>query len=159
MEDWIAMKGEILPSAKTQAVKAQVLNWLEEDKTTKIVIYTQFLPMVRILGRICQTEGWDFVKYTGEMSHEARAKSIREFGGKPAIKIMLASLRAGGEGLNLVMATRVICLDPWWNEAVCDPPPIIDLFLADVRSFTGRAAGFLQGKTPQSSMSTETKPC
>lgn len=56
MEDWIGMKGEVLPSAKTMAVKAQVQNWLEDDPEAKIIIYSQFLPMVRILGKICQTE-------------------------------------------------------------------------------------------------------
>jgi hypothetical protein len=35
------MSGEILPSAKTQAVKSQILNWLEEDPEAKIIIYTQ----------------------------------------------------------------------------------------------------------------------
>ena len=29
MEDWIGAKGEVLPSAKTRAIKAQVINWLE----------------------------------------------------------------------------------------------------------------------------------
>lgn len=116
-DDWIDMKGEVLPSAKTQAVKAQVLNWLEEDPDAKIIIYSQFLPMIKILEKICRTEGWSCVKYTGEMSHESREKAITEFGTTKA-QLMLASLRAGGLGLNLTMASRVICLDPWWNSAV-----------------------------------------
>lgn len=31
---------------------------------------------------------------------------------------MLATLKTGGTGLNLAMASRVILLDPWWNSAV-----------------------------------------
>ncbi|KAK5741929.1 hypothetical protein LTR17_003677 [Elasticomyces elasticus] len=34
-ESWITMKGEVLQSAKTQATKAQVLNWFAEDPKTK----------------------------------------------------------------------------------------------------------------------------
>jgi len=30
---------------------------------------------------------------------------------------MLASLRCGGLGLNLTMASKVIMIDPWWNSA------------------------------------------
>ncbi|KAK6392827.1 hypothetical protein LTR65_002908 [Meristemomyces frigidus] len=118
MEDWIGLKGEVLPSAKTTAVKACVLEWLQEEPEAKIIIYSQFLPMIRILGKICATEGWGFVKYTGEMSHDSRDKAITEFGSDPNKQIMLASLQCGGLGLNLTMASRVICLDPWWNSAV-----------------------------------------
>ena len=118
LPDWIGMAGEVLPSAKTMAVKAQVMEWLDEDKTAKIIIYSQFLPMIRILGKICQTEGWGYCKYTGTMSHESRNKAIQEFGEKEEKVIMLASLKCGGLGLNLTMASRVIQLDPWWNAAV-----------------------------------------
>ena len=64
--DWIDMKGEILPSAKTTGAKAALLNALEEDPEAKIIIYTQFLPMVSVLAKMCQTEKLGFCKYTGE---------------------------------------------------------------------------------------------
>jgi len=45
-EDWLSMAGaEVLPSAKTLAIKAQILNWMKEDPKVKIIIYTQFLAM------------------------------------------------------------------------------------------------------------------
>lgn len=45
-EDWLNSMGEdVLPSAKTIAVKAQVMNWLKENPNVKIIIYTQFLAM------------------------------------------------------------------------------------------------------------------
>ncbi|KAK5730742.1 hypothetical protein LTR15_000680 [Elasticomyces elasticus] len=50
------------------------------------------------------------------MSHEAREKAIQEFANKS--QILICSLRSGGLGLNLTMASRVICLDPWWNSSV-----------------------------------------
>ena len=44
--DWIDMqKGTMLPSSKTVAVKAQILNWLEEDPNCKIIVYSQFRNM------------------------------------------------------------------------------------------------------------------
>lgn len=116
-ESWLTVAGEILPSAKTRAVKAQILNWIEEDENVKIIIYTQFLDVIRILGRVCNTERWSYVTYTGAMSHDARDNAIQEFTGAPGFMIMLASLKCGGQGLNLTQASRVICLDPWWNMA------------------------------------------
>lgn len=75
--------------------------------------------MIRILERICNTERWDYCKYTGQMSQDARSAAINEFGDKKkGKKILLASLKAGGLGLNLTMASRVLLLDPWWNSAV-----------------------------------------
>jgi hypothetical protein len=45
-EDWLSLAGaEVLPSAKTLAIKAQILNWWKEDPNVKIIIYTQFLAM------------------------------------------------------------------------------------------------------------------
>jgi SNF2 family DNA or RNA helicase len=34
--------------------------------------------------------------------------------------VMLASLKAGGTGLNLTAADHVFLVDPWWNPAVED---------------------------------------
>lgn len=39
---WIEMDGHLLPSAKTLAVKAQILNWKDEAPQEKIIIFTQF---------------------------------------------------------------------------------------------------------------------
>lgn len=44
--DWLSLGGDdVLPSAKTLAVKAQILNWIDENPNTKIIVYTQFLAM------------------------------------------------------------------------------------------------------------------
>lgn len=40
MGDWIGLKGDVLPSTKTLAAKAQILNWLREDRNTKVIVYT-----------------------------------------------------------------------------------------------------------------------
>lgn len=119
IHSWLTMRGEVLPSAKTVAVKCQVIQWIEEDPTVKIIIYSQFIPMLHVLGRICQTEGWSFEKYTGSMSHDSRDRAIRDFDDPDKGKrILLASLKCGGLGLNLTMANKVISLDPWWNKAI-----------------------------------------
>jgi hypothetical protein len=45
-EDWLnALGEEVLPSAKTIAVKSQIMNWHRENPRVKIIIYTQFLAM------------------------------------------------------------------------------------------------------------------
>ena len=44
--EWLDLAGEdVLPSAKTIAVKSQIMNWLKENQQVKIIVYTQFLAM------------------------------------------------------------------------------------------------------------------
>jgi SNF2 family DNA or RNA helicase len=118
-KDWIDMQGlDILPSSKTIAIKAQIINWIEEDPKVKIIIYTQFIDMIRIMSKICQVERWKYTTYHGGKSHEARDKAIKQFGEQWDLRIMIASLKCGGIGLNLTMAQKVIVVDPWWNSSV-----------------------------------------
>lgn len=44
-DDWLTYAGPVLPSAKTIALKAQIMNWITENPEVKIIIYTQFLAM------------------------------------------------------------------------------------------------------------------
>lgn len=48
MQSWATMRGEVLPSVKTVAVKCQILEWLEEDPNVKIIIYSQWIPMLYV---------------------------------------------------------------------------------------------------------------
>ncbi|KAL8912493.1 MAG: hypothetical protein Q9171_002506 [Xanthocarpia ochracea] len=61
---------------------------------------------------------WRFVKYNGRMGQGEREKAISDFQQDPECRIMIASLKAGGVGLNLTMASKVICVDLWWNSSV-----------------------------------------
>ncbi|KAI9665547.1 MAG: hypothetical protein M1831_001690 [Alyxoria varia] len=118
IDSWIDADGHMLPSAKTIAFKAQILNWLEENPKTKIIVYTQFMSLVKIMVKICQIEGWGYLQLHGSMSMKSRHSAIAKFGEDPSKNLMLATLRTGGVGLNMTMATRVIIMDPWWNLAV-----------------------------------------
>ncbi|KAF2103420.1 P-loop containing nucleoside triphosphate hydrolase protein [Rhizodiscina lignyota] len=116
---WLNMPNQyLLPSSKTVAIKAQILNWLEEDPGTKVIVYSQFLSMIRILSRVCMQEKWGYQEYHGEMTITEREAAIKNFKEEDGTKVLIASLRAGGVGLNLTMASKVIVVDPWWNLAV-----------------------------------------
>lgn len=114
IKDWIEGGGDIVASAKTTAVKAQVISWMENFPDSKIIIYTQFTAMIHILENMCKIERWKCCKYFGEMGHDARQKTIEQFQVDDNIRIMICSLKCGGLGLNLTMASKVICIDPWY---------------------------------------------
>jgi SNF2 family DNA or RNA helicase len=52
------------------------------------------------------------------MTITARERALTDFQEKGDKRILIASLRAGGVGLNLTMASHVIIVDSWWNFAV-----------------------------------------
>lgn len=45
---------------------------------------------------------------------------MEEFAEDKQMNIFIASLKAGGTGLNLSMAYKCIMVDLWWNEAIQD---------------------------------------
>jgi hypothetical protein len=44
--DWLELPGHTLSSAKTMAVKVQILQWMKDSPDCKILIFTQFLDML-----------------------------------------------------------------------------------------------------------------
>ena len=58
------------------------------------------------------------VLLTGRMSAAARDDAVALFTADPTRRVLVASLRAGGTGLNLTAASVVFHFDRWWNPAV-----------------------------------------
>jgi len=52
------------------------------------------------------------------MANYQREKAISTFKTDSTVMVFLISTKAGGQGLNLVVASRVYLLDPWWNPAI-----------------------------------------
>lgn len=68
------------------------------DKNIQVVIYVQFRTLARIVGRICNAEGWGFLYLTGDSSLEHRQKAIKRFRDDENAKILVAGLKCGGLG-------------------------------------------------------------
>jgi hypothetical protein len=58
--DWVALAGHLVPGAKLTAIRTCISAWFKHAAETKVIIFTQFLDMVRILGYMCMKEGWGF---------------------------------------------------------------------------------------------------
>ncbi|KAL1863322.1 hypothetical protein Plec18167_008183 [Paecilomyces lecythidis] len=116
--DWIPVAAHLMPSAKLTAMTETIAHWIEADPETKIVVFTQFQAVIRIVSAICQREEWGYTCLTGKMSIPSREKAMLDFRESADLRIMIASLKAGGVGLDLTMANKCILIDPWWNEAV-----------------------------------------
>jgi SNF2 family DNA or RNA helicase len=56
--------------------------------------------------------------YAGDLSTRQRDDVIQRFKTEPEHRVLVLSLRAGGQGLNLQEASYVFHFDRWWNPAV-----------------------------------------
>ena len=52
------------------------------------------------------------------MNRQARSNVLQSFQNDPNILCFLISIKTGGVGLNLVSASRVYMMEPYWNPAV-----------------------------------------
>ena len=116
--EWVFHENELAMSAKITAASTQVEKWLEEEPGKKIIIFSQFHMIMQILEKLCQKKEWKYCTYHGKMSHQTRDQVINDFTEDAEMKIMIASLKCGGVGLNLTMASKVICIDLWYNNCV-----------------------------------------
>ena len=85
------------------------------DSGQKVVVYSQFVAMIRIIEKFLHDWGVGFVTLTG--ASRKRGEIISRFNEDPNIRIYVGSLRAGGAGIDLIAASVVIHYDRWWNAA------------------------------------------
>lgn len=82
----------------------------------RILLFSQFASMLRLIGARMEREGIGYHLLTGETPKEERRRMTDSFG-RDDTPVFLISLKAGGTGLNLTAADMVILYDPWWNTA------------------------------------------
>ena len=82
----------------------------------KVLLFSQFVQMLKILEKECSARQMPTHMLTGETKN--RQEVTQAFQDDPNGSVFLLSLRAAGTGLNLTTASYVILYDPWWNPAV-----------------------------------------
>lgn len=82
----------------------------------KTLVFSQFTSALERFNEILNEKKMTAYMLTGMTTD--RMKIVKAFNSLEDVKIFLISLKAGGTGLNLTAANRVILLDDWWNPAV-----------------------------------------
>ena len=88
----------------------------EKTGEHKILIFSQFVEMLKMLRKELQQTGIDFEYLDGQT--QKRQEKVDRFQNEENCRVFLISLKAGGTGLNLTEADYVYIVDPWWNPAV-----------------------------------------
>lgn len=85
---------------------------MSEDKTQKIIIFTEFVATQKYLQELLINRGFSVTVLNGSMDIEERNEAMQEFKNSTSIFI---STDAGGEGLNLQFANIIVNYDLPWN--------------------------------------------
>ncbi len=93
--------------------------WLQDyiaiaaSRRDKVLVYSQYTkvlpPAVKQMFKY---------QYSGELSDAQRERVLDQFRSDPREHALLMSVRAGGLGINLQAANRVVHFDSWWNPAI-----------------------------------------
>ncbi len=85
----------------------------------RALIFTQFSAFGEMVTPWLSTVCGDDVAFLhGGLSRTARETMVAQFQDAAGPPVLMASLKAGGTGLNLTAANHVVHLDRWWNPAV-----------------------------------------
>ncbi|GET90276.1 hypothetical protein, conserved [Leishmania tarentolae] len=85
------------------------------EQREKVVIFSQYLSHLRLMGQLLAREGISAPSLTGAASDAERCRCISELQSNDACRVLLCSVRAGGVGIKLTAANHCILLDVSWN--------------------------------------------
>ncbi|GEM11524.1 RAD26-like SNF2 family DNA-dependent ATPase [Rhodotorula toruloides] len=84
----------------------------------KVLIFTMSLKIIDLLENLMMHTRYEYLVLDGSTPQEDRMPLVDEFNDPHSEKFcFLISTRAGGVGLNLTAANRVVIFDPNWNPA------------------------------------------
>ncbi|CAA9991305.1 DNA repair protein rhp16, putative [Plasmodium knowlesi strain H] len=107
---------EYRSSTKIEAVFEEVKNVIHTTDD-KCLIFSQYCSMLDLIEYHLKKHNIICSKLLGYMPMVSRNNILYNFNEDKHLRVLLISLKAGGEGLNLQVANRIFIVDPWWNPA------------------------------------------
>ncbi|KAF9463307.1 P-loop containing nucleoside triphosphate hydrolase protein [Collybia nuda] len=99
------------------AVLEILLKEWRKDTTNKVLVFTKSVKLLEMLEFHLNTQGYSFLKLDGNTKQVDRMPMIDKFHSDAEVFVFLISTLAGGTGLNLTGANKVVIFDPNWNPA------------------------------------------
>ena len=104
-------------SAKLDDVRNRLVTLVAEGH--RALVFTQYTdPSFGVAALDEKLAAFNPLTYSGRLSTAMRDRVVSRFKTQDEHKILILSLRAGGQGLNLQEASYVFHFDRWWNPAV-----------------------------------------
>ncbi|EFJ41266.1 hypothetical protein VOLCADRAFT_107785 [Volvox carteri f. nagariensis] len=113
------MKKYLPPKVEQVAVLEMMLKAVREGGSgDKVVLVSNYTEALDVLEVMCRTHGWVSLRLDGSCSVKSRQPIVDTFNdpSHPSFLLLLSS-KAGGVGLNIIGANRLVLFDPDWNPA------------------------------------------
>ncbi|KAI8919126.1 SNF2 family N-terminal domain-containing protein [Powellomyces hirtus] len=118
----IRLRRHFHSSTKLTALISHLKHLRETDPDVKTVVFSQFTSMLSLCEIVLEEHGFGFARLDGTMTQKERENTLKRFASDDdegsKVKVLLASMRTAGVGLNLVRASFVVIMEPWWNAPV-----------------------------------------
>ncbi|MCJ1482684.1 DNA-dependent ATPase protein rad54 [Schaereria dolodes] len=104
-------------SGKMQVLD-RMLARIRADTNDKIVLISNYTQTLDIFDKLCRSRGYSCLRLDGTLNVNKRQKLVDKFNDPEGEEfVFLLSSKAGGCGLNLIGANRLVLFDPDWNPA------------------------------------------
>ncbi|KZF21843.1 putative dsDNA-dependent ATPase Rad54 [Xylona heveae TC161] len=96
----------------------RMLARIRQDTNDKIVLISNYTQTLDMFERLCRSRAYGCLRLDGTMNVNKRQKLVDRFNNPDGEEfVFLLSSKAGGCGLNLIGANRLVLFDPDWNPA------------------------------------------
>ncbi|PHH62996.1 hypothetical protein CDD81_6421 [Ophiocordyceps australis] len=83
----------------------------------KVLVFSHSVRLLRILQHLMANTSYTVSYLDGSLSYEERQGVVDDFNSDPTRFVFLISTKAGGTGLNITSANKVVIVDPHWNPS------------------------------------------
>jgi SNF2 family DNA or RNA helicase len=97
-------------------VLRKLLKWWHSNGD-KVLIFSHSVRLLKMLQMLFHHTSYNVSYLDGSMSYDDRAKAVDQFNSDPGQFVFLISTKAGGVGLNITSANKVVVVDPNWNPS------------------------------------------
>lgn len=100
----------------------QLLQSIRQTTDEKVVVISNYTSTLNLIEQLASNSNLPYLRLDGSVPAKKRQALVDQFNNSPAAKsfMFLLSAKAGGVGLNLIGASRLVLFDVDWNPATDD---------------------------------------
>ena len=95
----------------------KLLKFWHGEGNNKVLVFSHSVRLLKMLQMLFNHTSYNVSYLDGSMKYDQRYAAVTDFNTDPSQFVFLISTRAGGVGLNITSANKVVVVDPNWNPS------------------------------------------